>query len=102
MTSKRLLDPITRILLDAADYIEQNGLNKGEYYGRTIRGRELRPACVLGAIRAFSDDEDLVKAAMAHFRHSIVIPIPVWNDDPKRTAEEVVAKLRSSALEKVN
>jgi len=95
MTSLRLLTPAARILLEAADYIETNGHCKHVY-------RVGNKACLLGAI-----DIVLEKEHAEPFRFHVVnamevylgtVDVAYWNDAPARTAEEVIAALRSVAL----
>jgi hypothetical protein len=99
-----------RILLDAADYIEKNGwLQDGYFEYDDATG----PACIVGAIvgRACYDDwidyNKPQRKALTHLAMSIVPMIDddigidgtvtCWNDQPGRTEEEVIAKLREVA-----
>lgn len=98
MTSRRLLDPVSKALLDAADYIEKNGHIKHRMRGPGDS------ACVLGALVKVCNalPESLPPTALDSaerlMRHLGTIGIVSWNDAPERTQEEVVAALRGAAM----
>ena len=106
MTSRRLLDPASRVLLDAADYMEKHGFCKNtleDDHGRV---------CVLGAINAVVGSKQPLEwagfpAFEAHRRLSKQIVticcntesnLAMWNNHPKRTQEDVIAALRAAAI----
>ena len=96
MTSRRLLDPVSRVLLDAADYIEKHGHCKG------MSRRRDGAVCVAGSISVVIWSAELRLSARRRLSAYIGIPpylnIPVWNDAPARTADEVISALRGAAL----
>lgn len=101
MTSRRLLTPDTKALLDAADYIEAHGLHKGSY--REMGALERMPrVCAIGAIVMATDDGGARSSAGIRLAEFIGLSkdhgIPDWNDAPERTADEVIAALRGAAL----
>jgi hypothetical protein len=115
---------VARVLSDAADIIERDGWVQRHYFGST---RHLHPAfydgsgaCALGAllVAAWREEapgydsglrrlqEEAVRALEAHLIE--VAPVEVltrardrlvgtWNDDRRRTKDEVVAALRATA-----
>ena len=86
------LDATAKTILMAASLIEERGWCQGEY---SRNGR----LCMLGAIRVAEGSDDDASGAVARLRASMNVKFPhEWNDDPKRTKEEVVAKLRAVAL----
>lgn len=104
MTSRRLLSPTTKLLLDAADYMEKHGHCKSRL--RDDEGR----VCLWGAINAVTGAKDYV----AHLQLNLVNHVGRvaahlglltpddairWNNAPGRTQEEAVSALRSAALE---
>jgi hypothetical protein len=88
-----------RLLSDAADAIERNGWTQGETISST------GGVCALGAIglaAAELPDRDarcwaIVVTAKRILRNALHGPIAEWNDAPRRTKDEVVAKLREVA-----
>lgn len=81
------------VLRKAAEYLETHGWMQGDY------GVPGGPSCLLGAMRkttrATTPDYDIAYWAI---RKSVGGRLPVeWNDQPGRTAEEVIAKLREVA-----
>lgn len=105
MTSRRLLTPDTKALLDAADYIEAHGLHKGSY--REMGALERMPkVCAIGGIIMATDDGSARSDAGVRLANFIGATqdhgIPDWNDAPERTADEVVAALRGAALSSHN
>lgn len=116
-----------RQLRAAADYIERNGLHKGNYFDIDLGGPELNgylteyapllterinagnpPACcILGSLYVGSEDwssghwsyDSLAVKALEHVigdTHSYWT-LHEWNDDPDRTAEDVISALRDAA-----
>lgn len=93
------------ILDEAANVIEWNGWTQGFYYDASV---DLPPAecpvCPIGAIglamgatnpktdRAFGSP-----AEIALERYLGIAAVIDWNDDPDRTAAEVIAALRGAA-----
>lgn len=97
------LDEASKVLLRAADYIEEHGWCQNEMH--TLDGS----ACLEGAIqyaisgRLMRFDEGLESAnlfcdALTRIDLAVDRPAFKWNDAPGRTKEEVVAKLREVAL----
>lgn len=89
-----------KALLKGAALIEERGWCQGDYQSE---GR----LCVLGAIKVAvgkepdgdEDTDPIVFRAKKAMCASVGIGlIHEWNDDPARTKEEVVAKLRAVAL----
>lgn len=93
MTSRRLLNPISKSLLDAADYIEKHGHCKF-----TIEDREGR-VCAMGVLNK-------VRAANGSsarlYKFIGCDSIVNWNNRPERTPEEVIAAFRGAALMEVH
>lgn len=89
-----------RVLLRAADVIEECGWCQGAY--SMMDGR----VCAIGAIKVaigLSPDDDEEDTAFVIARRAMSDALGVqfvheWNDDEKRTKEEVTAKLRAVAL----
>jgi hypothetical protein len=82
--------PARRILLGAAEIIEQRGWCQGDFQDGNGR------VCMLGAISISS-----VSSPMGEAGNAIVLlglkSVTQWNDTPGRTKEEVVARLRTAA-----
>jgi hypothetical protein len=108
MTDRRLLTPIVKMFLDAADYIEQRGHYKGQYFKRGVydyAGSIFPPACLVGAMMAAvhidTGDEPppIVNRGENYMNDYLgVNDCTTWNDRPERTAEEVITALRGAAL----
>jgi hypothetical protein len=91
MTSRRLLDPILKVLLDAADYMEAHGHCKHAI--EDSRGR----VCLLGAIIRVGKEH--FYAASDRMRNYTKHPaLSDWNNARERTQEEVVAAFRAAAI----
>lgn len=95
----RELDDAAKILLKAADLIEQRGHCKNAY--QSMDGR----LCALGAIRVASGFDanslscySVVNTPAMRVALAVDDSVHFWNDEPERTAAEVVATLRSVAL----
>lgn len=109
MTSRRLLTPVAKALLDAADYIEQNGHAKRSYYEHVVGGGDVPPrACVVGALKLFASNDvydQAVKRLSEHISDGLSLTshkrlsIYIWNDARERTANEVISAMRSAAIE---
>lgn len=98
------------ILDSAADIIERNGWWQGYYYdlGTDLPKRE-RPCCARGAINLAANGRtpdrlsDVGQDALGVLERFLGISgdhpnsVADWNDDAGRTAEQVVAALRSAA-----
>lgn len=103
MTSRRLLDPISRSLLEAADFIEKYGHCKNtllDFEGRV---------CLFGAIHLVTGEwrnhfpehsKRLAQHLGIRFRgfSSARNELVDWNNHPSRTADEVISALREAAL----
>lgn len=94
MTSRRLLTREGRLLLEAADRIEQHGWCQDT--AMDYRGR----MCVLGALSFAVDFSQAEYAAAVGkiLRQTDAFEIAGWNDAPGRTKDEVVAMLREAAI----
>ena len=103
MTSRRLLDPVSRILLQAADYMEEHG------HCKQILQNDRGEVCINGALQAVMRQQSVSRETfcndwwMASIRISQHIGAdPVqWNNAPERKKEEVVAALRGAAFMEV-
>ena len=109
----------SRILLDAADYIEQNGWLQGQYGRMAVKpgsGSTYYPegcaACAIGAINivqgltppVFPDSTKQIAKMVVRILHregqvGSLHPyhLEEWNDEEGRTQAEVVALLRRAA-----
>jgi hypothetical protein len=94
-----VLDDASKVLLRAAELLEQRGHCKGAAVSDGAY-------CLSGAISIAALDNKRFgswglwhghDAAMKRVRKALQDPI-AWNDAPERTADEVVAKLRAVAL----
>lgn len=93
----KTVSPVAKILLAAADHIEQHGWLQHEV------GQQGMPACAIGAMM-FADNEyggdgdfyESVKAVTKYLglEHAYIVP---WNNTPGRTKEEVIAAFRGAA-----
>lgn len=101
MTSRRLLDPVSKALLDAADYMEAHGHCKDkstDWMGRV---------CLIGAItRVVFRDQAIDQALHMATRNRLEAYlgyrlITIWNNAPERTADEAIAALRGAAIMEV-
>lgn len=94
MTSRRFLDPVSKSLLDAADYIEKHGHCK--HMAKNSDGN----ACIVGALSITWCLSSCAKVAsyLVLCVETPVVSITAWNDAPERTAEEVIAALRGAAV----
>ncbi len=91
MTSRRLLDPVARTLLDAADYIDKHGWCQGQSWD--LVGQ----VCAGWAI--YRSSQRFQHQAAAKLRnHLHIADIASWNDHHGRTQDEVTAALRAAAL----
>jgi hypothetical protein len=95
MTSRRLLDPATKLLLDAAAYIERHGwcqFNTKKRDGRV---------CLVGAMWEVDHGRasDEYKTATTKLRNRLNTNfIMHWNDVDGRTKDEVLTALRRAAM----
>lgn len=94
------LDETSRILLNAANLIEERGHCKGA--AQVGDAFCLSGAISRAALDSFQEGSDWSlwrghEEAMARLRTHMECPV-AWNDRPERTKEEVVAKLRAVAL----
>jgi hypothetical protein len=100
------LEPWQKILLGAADAIEERGLFKG-YFCPTESLSTVGPFCANGAMRfAYMGDALGHPNELGHLRDAYeklsaylgVQSVAVWNDHPHRTKGEVVAAMRAAAF----
>lgn len=108
MTSRRLLNPEAKILLDAADYMEKHGHCKNVLEDKDGR------VCLWGAINRVTcgtnddlsrvDNLDRLKPVSEYLGipYDLGVAIINWNNAKERTQEEVVAALRATALSLVS
>lgn len=97
MTSKRLLHPIAKHLLDASDYLEKYGHHKGNlFFSGWIHDKQ--PACVAGAITVAAGLGGGIEDAITYLVKFVGGNVVDWNDHPERTAEEVISTLTAAAL----
>ena len=103
MTSRRLLDPVSRILLQAADYMEEHG------HCKHILQNDRGAVCINGALQAVLRQQSVSKAIYCYdvhmasnriIQHIHADPVQ-WNNAPERKKEEVVAALRGAAFMEV-
>lgn len=90
------LDRVSRLLLKAADIMEVGGHCKGmaqDGAAHCLSGAVSQAAFGFGSWGLWHGHNE----AFERVRASIEDPIS-WNDDPARTKDEVVAKLRAVAL----
>ena len=98
-----------QIVSCAADYIEKNGLLKGDYWTYDEESYPVPngPCCTMGALRTCASTDryppniwnrgSLEAALRAVEARLSGRTVPEWNDDPGRTQEEVVSTLREVA-----
>jgi hypothetical protein len=87
------LDDVSKALLAAADYIDKNGWIQ-EYLGSDVG-----PVCALGGIYyANYGRTGIYCDAAGRVMESVGGRLDSWNDQPGRTKDEVVSKLRAVAL----
>ncbi|MFF8831346.1 hypothetical protein [Streptomyces sp. NPDC015131] len=115
----------TDILAEGAEYIAEHGHVKGKYFADDVLSPYGTPAaCAMGAMAAANrngnwetlenakeklakqiklDFPDFIKGShtLAQERVGVLIDphavIAVWNDDPDRTAEEVILTMKKAA-----
>lgn len=98
MTSRRLLDPVQKILLDAADHVEVNGWFR--IGSKPYRSDGADPVCALVAIDRCGDIcSPFGRQAMERFSRYVGGSTTEWNDQPGRTKDEVVSALREAAIQ---
>ncbi len=86
------LDESGKLLLKAADLIEQRGWTQGEMDSP-------KGVCVLGALGWGRGHNPARTVAIIRFQEAIGgCSVMLWNDENGRTQSEVVAKLREVAL----
>lgn len=78
--------PLSQILSEAADYIDEHGWCQNDY-------QEGEARCMVGAIREVSGDNLPQGVLFAHGG----MPISAWNDFPGRTHKDVTSLLRTQA-----
>jgi hypothetical protein len=94
------LDQVGVTILDAVAFIEEHGWTRKGY---AVFGRR----CAVGGLRAVSSDKDLLDEAQkaillvanrpTRYRHYEYRCVEHWNDDDKRTSEEVLRTMRAAA-----
>jgi hypothetical protein len=91
------IDNIGKVLLDAADYIERHGWIQRTY--KTNAGKVCATgAIVLSSPRGPDFPVPVIINATARLKKYLGVDhIPVWNDTPGRTKDEIVAALRGAA-----
>ncbi len=92
------LEPWRGFLFECADYIDAHGLLKGRF---GFRGG---PTCAIGSMVVCANGPHyyqvgvIAEATRAVVREIGSRNIAAWNDQPERTAAEVVATLRAAAV----
>jgi hypothetical protein len=85
---------VAQKLREAADLLAANG------WIQEAPSDEHDRYCMVGAVNVVTDDADVYEdATEAILYHIGVLSIVQWNDEPGRTAEEVIAVLRETAAE---
>ncbi len=82
-------DPISRTLRRAADMIERQGWCQGQWADK--HGR----VCIMGALGDTESDPAAFCAACHRLSTHLGQRLSMWNDEPGRTKDEVLAMLRS-------
>ena len=77
------------ILTKAKHLIEKNGFVRGSFIKRNW-DTGLIEYCALGAVRSAADYGNTDKALRALYFATDSISITIWNDEPRRTKEEVL------------
>lgn len=113
------MSELSEIYLKAAAVIRTNGHYKGAYWGRPECGVGVEltaaecPVCAVGALSVATSgnpvpSSDEVDEAAVHFASRLagpvneaaaVLAIARWNDDPGRTAADVIAAFEQAARE---
>ncbi len=83
-----ITEPWRRVLLDAANYIEQHGWCQGAYRG----GSAVCPIRAIVTVDPFHEH-----GATLRMRKYVGGHVEAWNDAPGRTQDEVVGALRACA-----
>lgn len=84
------------VLEKAAEYIAEHGWHQGSAYKYGI-GIDFPAACAVGAVSRvtggsrYDDALDFLSAQVGG------VYVPLWNDDPARTKEEVIETMREAA-----
>lgn len=102
-------------LRKAADYLAEHGWHQGSLYSHEAALGPFPPACAIGAIRKACGgygarrNDSLFDAAARQFNGYLTgqgvgldgtdPPAAGWNDDPNRTAEDVILALKKAAVE---
>lgn len=117
MTDRRLLNPLQKMLLDGADYLETWGHCKGSYfdyckgsYFDSEHSKLYPPACLVGSLQAVRNIEKgletyveirldrLVRRGEKYMDQYLrVDDCTQWNDAPERKPKEVIQALRDAA-----
>ena len=95
------VDEVGRVLLAAADDIEQNGWWDGSDGGKMIGALGHLTNCALLAIDLDHKSPHGAARACNRLERHLGLSrggVPNWNDEEGRTKEEVVAALRAAAL----
>jgi len=86
------IDEVGKILLEAADYIEQHG------WCQKVYQNGLGNACIMGALLRVARTTSGDGKIMSRLRKYLgVTSLENWNDASGRTKEQVVAALRGAA-----
>lgn len=89
-----------QVCSEIADHIEKVGWIQGAAYKFTPGRRcDESPCCVIGALNITCRDNDEFFTVRRCLQACLGEPIATWNDEPGRTKEEVIAKLREIAAE---
>ncbi len=101
------------MLQEAADYLAEHGWCQGNFFENNDESLDVcagrgNAACAIGALHAVRVRKLRVlgvpvytgivgDAAGLLSTYLDYIPVPAWNDDPERTAEDVILALRRAA-----
>lgn len=99
------MTPVANILNRAADRLSKEGAWAQRALAKTLDGTHVAPNnsdacswCAIGAIRAETKDVYLHHRVEIALGKAIGTPyLTIWNDDPERTQDEVVATFRKAA-----
>lgn len=86
---------VKEVLIAARDILTNTGWCQGQYWrnsqGRFAAKREdIASACAVGSILQVDASQELRNKALDTIEGLTGIFLPTWNDDPKRTKEEVL------------
>jgi hypothetical protein len=104
LIDRTTIDQWRRILLDGADFMERKGLGKGQLVADDgsvcARGAMLQMHPSMNSFEV-SNKTPWYKAdeQLEAFLHLPINGVPKWNNDPARTAQDVICAMRACALQ---